>query len=325
MVDRLLASPQYGERWGRHWLDVARYSDDKLEGDVDNPYPNAFQYRDWVVRAFNQDMPYDTFVKAQIAGDMMEGAKEKDLAIGTGILWNRDPSSRTIAWMPQRAGSSRLPARARSATTINSIRFRRETTTQCRASFRARSGRSFALAPAEEVDAFKAQEKKVKELESRIQQFLHAQATQLAEILASQSPSIHRGGAQGNSDRKLRDVAEVASASKLDQETLARWVRYLKAVPVDNHYLDGWEKDTFDLEKFRKEALKVLDGAEEGGRGESHPKGRREGATGRQRECSRCRRSVSFCGAIFSSATSTGAYSSRKKTGSFTTVRTAAT
>ena len=63
VVDRLLASPHYGERWGRVWLDVARYSDDKLNSEFDDPRPNAFRYRDWVIAAFNSDMPYDTFVK----------------------------------------------------------------------------------------------------------------------------------------------------------------------------------------------------------------------------------------------------------------------
>ena len=71
VVDRLLASPRYGERWGRYWLDVARYSDDKLNSTQEEPYPNAFRYRDWVIQAFNDDMPYDVFVKAQIAGDML--------------------------------------------------------------------------------------------------------------------------------------------------------------------------------------------------------------------------------------------------------------
>src|SRR5437764_1267806 len=59
VVDTLLASPRYGERWGRFWLDIARYSDDKLNSTQDEPYPNSFRYRDWVIAAFNSDMPYD--------------------------------------------------------------------------------------------------------------------------------------------------------------------------------------------------------------------------------------------------------------------------
>ena len=68
LIDQLLASPQYGERWGRHWLDVARYADSGgFETDV--YYRNAWRYRDYVVKSFNDDKPYDVFVQEQIAGD----------------------------------------------------------------------------------------------------------------------------------------------------------------------------------------------------------------------------------------------------------------
>ena len=69
-VDRLLASPRYGERWGRHWLDVARYAD-STGADEDHRYPYAWRYRDYVIRAFNNDKPYDRFVQEQIAGDLL--------------------------------------------------------------------------------------------------------------------------------------------------------------------------------------------------------------------------------------------------------------
>ncbi len=72
LVDHVLASPAYGERWGRHWLDVARYADNM--GAIFNnttDYPHGFTYRDWVVRAFNQDMPYDRFVQEQLAADLL--------------------------------------------------------------------------------------------------------------------------------------------------------------------------------------------------------------------------------------------------------------
>ena len=70
LVDRLLASPHLGERWAQHWLDVARYAETNgYEGDAERP--QAWRYRDWVVRAFNRDLPYDTFVTAQLAGDLL--------------------------------------------------------------------------------------------------------------------------------------------------------------------------------------------------------------------------------------------------------------
>jgi hypothetical protein len=73
LVDRLLASPHYGEHWGRHWLDVVRYADSNgLDENV--AHGNAWRYRDWVVKAFNDDKPYDAFVREQVAGDLLAGS-----------------------------------------------------------------------------------------------------------------------------------------------------------------------------------------------------------------------------------------------------------
>ncbi len=83
LIDRLLASPHYGERWGRHWLDVARHSDGHGSFLDPAPLPEAWRYRDWVVKALNDDVPYDQFVKLQIAGDLIEGGRE---AVATGFL-----------------------------------------------------------------------------------------------------------------------------------------------------------------------------------------------------------------------------------------------
>ncbi len=89
VVDRLLASPRYGEKWGRHWLDVARYAD-STGNDEDHRYPHAWKYRDYVIKAFNDDMPYDQFVREQIAGDLLpapDGAEvNKRGIIATGFL-----------------------------------------------------------------------------------------------------------------------------------------------------------------------------------------------------------------------------------------------
>ena len=70
VVDRLLASPAYGEQWGRQWLDVVRYADTAGE-TADYPVREAYKYRNYVISAFNQDMPYDEFVREQVAGDIM--------------------------------------------------------------------------------------------------------------------------------------------------------------------------------------------------------------------------------------------------------------
>jgi hypothetical protein len=87
VVDRLLASQQYGEKWGRHWLDVARYAD--TAGDnADFPVPSMVRYRNWVIEAFNRDLPYDEFVREQLAGDILadrgniEDYQQKNIATG---------------------------------------------------------------------------------------------------------------------------------------------------------------------------------------------------------------------------------------------------
>jgi len=84
LVDRLLASPHYGERWARHWLDIAHYAD--THGfERDQLRPNAWRYRDWVIDAFNRDLPYDEFLRRQIAGDVL-APDDPDRVIGTGFL-----------------------------------------------------------------------------------------------------------------------------------------------------------------------------------------------------------------------------------------------
>lgn len=83
VLDRLLASPHYGERWGRHWLDLARYADsDGFEFDVDRPH--AFRYRDYVIRSFNADKPYDLFIHEQLAGDELD-PKNPEALTATGF------------------------------------------------------------------------------------------------------------------------------------------------------------------------------------------------------------------------------------------------
>ena len=85
LVEKLLASPHYGERWGRHWLDAARYADsDGYEKDMSR---QVWFYRDWVVGAFNRDLPYDQFVIEQLAGDLLPGATQ-DQVVATGFLRN---------------------------------------------------------------------------------------------------------------------------------------------------------------------------------------------------------------------------------------------
>jgi len=88
LVDRLLDSPHYGERWGRHWLDVARYADNKgyLPGGKVRSYPYSYTYRDYVIRAFNEDLPFDRFILEQIAADRLDLAGDPRPLAALGFL-----------------------------------------------------------------------------------------------------------------------------------------------------------------------------------------------------------------------------------------------
>src|SRR5439155_10944100 len=88
VVDELLAWPQFGERWGRHWLDVVRYAESSGRS-INFAYPHAWRYRDYVLDAFNSDKPYDQFIREQLAGDLLPAKDDKEKAafvVATGFL-----------------------------------------------------------------------------------------------------------------------------------------------------------------------------------------------------------------------------------------------
>lgn len=90
VIDRLLASPHYGQRWGRHWLDLVRYADSN-GADENHAFPDAWRYRDWVFQALNRDLPFDAFITQQLAGDLLVRPEHDEQTIGdlltaTGLL-----------------------------------------------------------------------------------------------------------------------------------------------------------------------------------------------------------------------------------------------
>ena len=84
LIDELLDSPHYGERWGRHWLDLVRYAETNSY-ERDGPKPNAWKYRDYVIKSFNDDKPYDQFIREQLAGDELDEVTTETLT-ATGLL-----------------------------------------------------------------------------------------------------------------------------------------------------------------------------------------------------------------------------------------------
>jgi len=102
LVDRLLASRHYGERWGRHWLDVARWAEDNPTSEATNrPHPDGWRYRDWVIEAINADLPYNRFLVMQLAADLLPDFQRTDLRalgyLGTAPTYHKDPRlSKTV-------------------------------------------------------------------------------------------------------------------------------------------------------------------------------------------------------------------------------------
>ena len=99
VIDRLLASPHYGEKWGRHWLDLVRFAESNSY-ERDNPKPHAWRFRDYVIRSFNDDKPYDRFLREQLAGDEIPNP-DADAIIATGFyrlgIWDDEPADRDLA------------------------------------------------------------------------------------------------------------------------------------------------------------------------------------------------------------------------------------
>jgi mono/diheme cytochrome c family protein len=228
VIDRLLASPRYGERWGRYWLDVARYSDDKLSSTAEEPHPNAYRYRDWVIQAFNKDMPYDTFVKAQIAGDSLpsEDPLEYKPALGFYSLSPEMQDERVDATTRGFLGLTVACAQCHNHK-FDPIPTKDYYSLQ--GIFTNTQLEPLPLAPKQVVDAWDAQKKALDKLDAKMKEYVSQQTVMLADIFASQAA------------RYMLASRQLASAEGLDKETLERWTKYLITPKRGHAYLKPWQ------------------------------------------------------------------------------------
>jgi hypothetical protein len=238
VVDRLLASPQYGERWGRYWLDVARYSDDSLNSTKEEPYPNSWRYRNWVIKAFNEDMPYNTFVKAQIAGD----------AIG-------EPAGLGFYALSPEMQDDRVDATSRgflaltvACATCHDHKFDPIPTKDfysLQGVFTNTKLHEEPLAPKDVVDAWEKEKKQLDDQESRVEKFYERQRDEVAEILASQTA------------RYIRAARDQGPVDGLDAETLKRWKKYLSRETFDHPFMkqdpDEFQRTVIAVNKEKRE------------------------------------------------------------------------
>ncbi len=178
VVDRLLDSPRYGERWGRYWLDVARYSDDKLNSTQEEPHPNAFRYRDWVIGAFNKDMPYDVFVKAQIAGDMLESPDPLQYLPGLGY-YALSPEMQDERVDATTRGFLGLTVACAQCHNHKFDPIPQKDYYSLQGVFSSSELNKVPLAPKDVVEKWDAEKKAIDKLETRLKDFVAAQADQL--------------------------------------------------------------------------------------------------------------------------------------------------
>lgn len=223
VIDRLLASPRYGERWARHWLDLARYSDGREGAREDIPYANAFRYRDWVVDALNRDMPYDEFIKAQIAADLLPEKRHLP-ALGFQAIGESDNDRvdvTTRVFLGLTVGCAQChdhkfdPIPTRDYYSLLGV-------------FKSSRVDEYPLVDAKVVEAYKAAKQKLAAKQEELKLFLDRQTKQVADVLASQTADYMVAAWKGS------------GGDDLDAETLERWKRYLSSKDKDHAFLRPW-------------------------------------------------------------------------------------
>jgi hypothetical protein len=257
VVDRLLASPRYGEAWGRMWLDVARYGEDDYRsldpmGRGYNPYPNAHLYRDWVIRAFNDDLPYDQFVTAQLAADLLDGDDRVRHLPALGFLglgpWYYDNGAVEITRADERHDRVDVVSRGMLGLTVGCARCHdhkydpipTKDYYSLAGVFLNTEYHEYPLAPKAIVEDYKAKEKQLKQKREMLGEFTSTETQQLAETLAFQSVKYMKAAWQVTGEPK-KDKLQVINAEKLDYELFDRWLAFLEKRPVFYPFLKEWQ------------------------------------------------------------------------------------
>jgi len=258
VVDRLLASPRYGEAWGRLWLDVARYGEDDYRS-LDpmrrgyNPYPNAYLYRDWVIKAFNDDMPYDQFVRAQLAADLLGDEHRARVLPALGFLglgpWFYDNGAVEVTRADERHDRVDVVSRGFLGLTVGCARCHdhkydpipTKDYYALASVFLNTAYKEYPLAPQSVVEQYKAQDKKIEKKESLLDDFRRIESTQLAQTLALQAAGYMQAAWKVTGEPK-EEVRKVVEADRLDYELFDRWVKFLAKPPKFYPNLKSWQE-----------------------------------------------------------------------------------
>lgn len=244
VVDRLLASPQYGERWGRLWLDVARYGEDDYRS-LDpmrrgfNPYPNAYLYRDWVIQAFNNDMPYAEFIKQQIAGDLMDERLHHKTLPATGFLglgpWYYDNGAVEVTRADERHDRVDVVTRGFLGLTVACARCHDHkydpipTTDYYSLAgvFLNTAYHEYPRVPKAVVDRYKTLEDEVERKQKLLREIQGNLSSQLSQSLAFETAKYLEALWEVSGTPK-KEKSIVVEEKKLDYELLDRWIKYME-------------------------------------------------------------------------------------------------
>jgi mono/diheme cytochrome c family protein len=257
VVDRLLASPRYGERWGRHWLDVARYAEDDVRGlDPKQrgymPFRGAYVYRDWVIKALNEDLPYDKFVRMQLAGDLMGGQNLQDVLPATAFLgggpWLWDQAEPVQGRADERNERIDAVSRGLLGLTVACARchnhkydpIAQQDYYALAGVFASSTYKEYPLVSDTQVAAWRQKEQQLLDLNEQLEDFTKAETLQLSSILAAQT-SQYMVAAWRVSGNQKATVTEAAEQSHLDPEMLDRWVKFLAQPPKFYPFLKDWQ------------------------------------------------------------------------------------
>jgi hypothetical protein len=269
VVERLLASPRYGEQWGRHWLDVARYAD-STGNDEDHRYPYAWKYRDYVIEAFNRDLPYDRFVREQIAGDLLPATDATGvnrqgiiatgfLALGPKAIAQQDKKKMLYDVFDEQVD---VTSKAFLGLTISCARCHDHkfdpilTRDYYSLISIFASTRSFKnpdshvsavlekpLVSKEEFELYQAQNRAHQAQVTKIRTEIEEIVTPEKERLADQE-NLHLANYMLAARKIYQDgmvLADVVRTSGLNEEIVKKWVEYLKPRNEVRHHLLDWE------------------------------------------------------------------------------------
>jgi mono/diheme cytochrome c family protein len=278
VVDRLLASPRYGERWGRHWLDVARYSEDDVRGlDPKGrgymPFSGAYRYRDWVIKSFNDDLPYDKFLIMQLAGDRLPAKSETerdDNLVATTYLgagpWVWDQAEPVQGRADERNERVDAVTRGMLGLTVGCARCHNHKYDPIAQTdyyrivsiFASSTYKAYPVVSPAAATSFDGKVVEEATMRADLRDYTSGLTKDLAGALAAQTSSYMTAAWSVIGPMK-QPVDQVSSVGRLDPEVLQRWVDYFKRTDLPYPYLKDWEAMLKSSDSTKEQAKALAD------------------------------------------------------------------